>query len=633
MSKEKSKISIRLNRIWHPINIYNKFKKIYFSIIPKGSKGYDFTHSIINIFLKQLKFFNIYYREWIKRFDTLSEKDIRAITNEIHLLEKKPAFSVVMPVYNPPPDLLEQAIQSVINQLYPYWELCIADDASTDPCIAPLLLEYAEKDERIKTVFREENGHISAASNSALELASNEFIALLDHDDIFHPLALYYTAKEINQHPDSIVIYSDEDKITRRGKRLDPYFKPDFDYELLLSQNMISHLGVYRTSAVRDVGGFRVGLEGSQDYDLVLRVLDNCKPNQIHHIPRPLYHWRTIRESAARNLNIKPYAIDAATKALNDHLIRRSIDGRVTFLPDLAGYHISYELPDQIPMITIVILCEHLSSGLYNTADEILSNTNYKNLKIMIGSAETSEEDINKIPRHLQETIRIYHPGKSQSITYPQLVNQCLKTVSSDFVCLMDESLTGFKPGWLNDLIGQSLQQGVGVVGPKIINTKNNRVESNGIVFLADKAPQHLSKGEEKELNGYFGWGKLTRGYSALSNMCLVFNRNHIEAVSGFDEILHDPLYCSVDFCLKLKELGYRNILRPMVELYIPKQHILNPTFKTQTQQMEQDQVFLENRWDKWLQNDPGFNPNLEIIDEKFLINLNLNRTASRKKT
>jgi len=326
MSENISNKPERNNKqFWHSINIYNNLKRLYFSIIPKGSKVYDFTHSFLNIFLKQLKLFNIYYREWIRRFDTPSMEDIQAIRNHINLMAKKPPISVIMPVYNPPLELLDQAIQSVINQVYPYWELCIADDASTDSSIPSLIQDYIQNDERIKAVFRKENGHISAASNSALELATYDFMALLDHDDILHPLALYYVANEINNHPESVIIYSDEDKITRRGKRLDPYFKPDFDYELLLSQNMVSHLGVYRTSIVRNVGGFRTGLEGSQDYDLVLRVLEHCETDQIHHIPRPLYHWRTIRESAARNLNIKPYAIDAATQALTDHFSRRSI--------------------------------------------------------------------------------------------------------------------------------------------------------------------------------------------------------------------------------------------------------------------------------------------------------------------
>jgi len=623
MSDNKNnKANNNLNQFWHSINIYNNLKKLYFSIIPKGSKVYDLTHAFLNIFLKQLKLFNIYYREWIRRFDTPSLEDLQVIRDQIKMMAKKPAFSVIMPVYNPPPELLEQAIQSVLNQVYPLWELCIADDASTDPRIPGLIRDYIQKDERIKAVFREENGHISAASNSALKIANNEFLALLDHDDILHPLALYFVADEINEHPDSVIIYSDEDKITRRGKRLDPYFKPDFDYELLLSQNMVSHLGVYRSSVVRDVGGFRIGLEGSQDYDLVLRVLDHCETYQIHHIPRPLYHWRIIRESAARNLNIKPYAIDAATKALNDHFIRRSINAQVKFLPDLAGYNISYDLPSPPPSVTIIIPGYIMSEGIFNQVNEILRKTIYPNFQLMIGLAESDDQDIRTIPQQLQERVLIRRYKIERNTPYSRLVNQCVSAAESDFICLLDETLTGFEPGWLRTLLGQATQPGIGTVGPKLINSGNNRVVSNGIVFLGEKSPQHLSKGEEKEMNGYFGWGKLTRGYTALSNKCLLFKHQHFLSVSGFNETLNSPIYCGIDFCIKLKELGYRNVLRPLVELYIPKHHLINYGSDIPLNLLNQDKVYIEKHWRKWLLNDPGFNPNLDIIDEKFLINL-----------
>jgi len=620
----------KLKKFLYPITVYNNLKKLYFSIIPKGSKAYDFTHSFLNIFLKQLQLFNIYYKEWVRRFDTFTEESIQEIHRQITIMEDNPAISVIMPVYNPPPEFLVQAIQSVLDQIYPYWELCIADDASTDPRIPALIDEFVQKDKRIKSVFRKENGHISAASNSALGLATNEFMALLDHDDVLHPLALFFVAKVINKHPDSVIIYSDEDKITKRGKRLDPYFKPDFNYELLLSQNMVSHLGVYRTRIVKDVGGFRVGLEGSQDYDLVLRVLDHCEPDQIHHVPRPLYHWRMIRESAARNLYVKPYAINAATKALNDHFSRRSINAQIEFLPDLAGYNVSYDLPSPSPSLSILIPGYRMSEEIINQVDEILRKTMYTNFQIMIGLAESDDYDFSSIPQQLRERIQIHLCKIESGKAYSQIVNQCVSSAASDFVCLLDESLSGFKPDWLRNLMGQAIQPGIGAVGPKLINSENDRVVSNGIVLLAEKAPQHLSKGEEKDMNGYFGWGKLTRGYSALSNMCLLFLRKHFISVSGFNEALHLPINCGIDFCLKLKELGYRNVLRPLVELYITKHHISAQRHDTPIPLLEQDMVYIERHWQKWLRKDPGFNPNLDIIDEKFLINLSPKNQISR---
>lgn len=385
MEKDQNKnFLIKLQKILHLHNIYNALKNFYFSIFPKGSKFYNFTYGFLRIFLRKIHLFNIYYHEWIRHNDTFDQRNISEITEVIEMFEHKPHFSIIMPVYNPPIKLLESAILSVINQVYPYWELCIADDASTNPDVRSLLESYTQQDKRIKVVFREENGHISAASNSALALANHEFIALLDHDDMMHPLALYFVSQTILADPDSQIIYSDEDKITKRGRRLDAYFKPDFDYHLLLSHNMISHLGVYRTETVGNVGGFRIGLEGSQDYDLFLRVYDEINPDKIHHIPFPLYHWRISSQSAAEDVNIKPYAIEAGKQALKDHLNRQSIHAHVKFLPELASYQVNYDLPATKPGVTILIRDQEFTESLKHCVDSLIENTEYPNYSIVL---------------------------------------------------------------------------------------------------------------------------------------------------------------------------------------------------------------------------------------------------------
>jgi len=612
----------KLRRFWHPINIYNRVKSLYFAIIPKGSKAYNFTYGFLRIFLKQLHLFNIYYQEWIRRFDTLTEDAVQEVQAQINAMPEKPQISVVMPVYNPPPELLAQAIQSVLDQVYPYWELCIADDASTDPRIKAMLQSYAQKDPRIHVVFRETNGHISAASNSALELVTSDFIALLDHDDLLHPLALYYVAQTLQAHPDSIIIYSDEDKITRKGRRLDPYFKPDFDYELVLSQNMISHLGVYQTDAVRQVGGFRIGLEGSQDYDLMLRVLEHCEPTQIRHIPRPLYHWRIFRESAARDVNVKPYAIQAGTRALSEHLARRGVDARVTFLPELSAYAVNYALPDPPPAVTLILLAQAFSEPLIAAVDALLDQTDYPNYHLCLCLHSLTAQNPPDLKPGWCTKIQIVTLDPDQPFNFAQAVNQCASSAASDYICLLDSALTGFTPGWLGELVSQAAQPEIGTVAPRLINHKK-RVYSNGIVLLPESPPQHLSKGEEQRVNGYFGWAKLTRGYAALSEKCLLIKTETFKVVGGFDPDLQTPLYAGVDFCLKLKTQGYRNILRPGVALYIGGDPHYNNADEIIRQQEQADLEIFENRWRDRMHNDPAFNPNLTIIDEgKILVNL-----------
>lgn len=264
----------------------------------------------------------------------------------------QPLISIIMPVYNTPEKYLREAIQSVLNQVYSNWELCIADDASSQPHIKLVLEEYLKQDSRIKVVFRESNGHISNASNSALSIATGEFIALLDHDDILTPHALYEVASLLNSHPEADMIYSDEDFIDDDGQLSHPYFKPDWCPDTFLANMYICHLGVYRHSIVKEIGGFRVGFEGSQDYDLVLRFTE--KTEQIFHIADILYHWRTHAASTNINPSAKSYAFVAARKALSEALIRRKEPGFVLDVPNYPGcYVIRYDIkePDLVSII------------------------------------------------------------------------------------------------------------------------------------------------------------------------------------------------------------------------------------------------------------------------------------------
>ena len=235
------------------------------------------------------------YERWVREHDTLDDGDRRAIRAHIAALARRPLISVVVPVYNPPRQYLEEMIKSVLRQLYPDWELCIADDASTSPHVQSVLQDYAALDSRIKVMRRDINGHVSAATNSALELATGEFVALLDHDDVLSERALYEVAVELDTHADAQVIYSDSDSIDDSGRRSTPYFKTDWDPDLMLGHNMVSHLGVYRRSLLQQLGGLSSGYDGSQDYELMLRASEHVAPGQIRHIPAVLYHWRRDR--------------------------------------------------------------------------------------------------------------------------------------------------------------------------------------------------------------------------------------------------------------------------------------------------------------------------------------------------
>ncbi len=332
------------------------------------------------------------YHEWIRRYDRLSRDDRRLIAEQIARLENPPLFSVLLPVYNSHPKWLRRAVRSVQAQLYPHWELCIADDASTDRKTWPLLEKLARHDPRIRLMRRTENGHISAASNDALALARGEFVALLDHDDGLAPTALYFVALALQKNPKLQVIYSDEDKLDRQSRRSDPYFKSDWNPQLFLGQNFISHLGVYRTELVRQVGGFRVGFEGSQDYDLTLRCLEQVEPTQIHHIPRVLYHWRTTDQSTASYATAKPYAQEAALRAVQEHLDRTGVAGQVE--PHYGAYQrVRYALPNERPLVSILIPTRDRAPLLRICLESIFARTDYEPYEVLVLDNESREPD------------------------------------------------------------------------------------------------------------------------------------------------------------------------------------------------------------------------------------------------
>jgi len=269
------------------------------------------------------------YGRWIAQYDILTPSDALTWRRRLRGLRRQPLISILLPVYNPDLHLLQVAIDSVKNQIYQQWELCLADDASTDTAVRPFLEELARSDERMRVTFRPQNGHIAACSNSALALARGEWCALLDQDDALAEIALAAVACEIAQQPEAGIIYSDEDKIDAEGTRSNPYFKNDWNAELFFGQNFINHLGVYRTSLVLELGGFRKGFDGSQDYDLALRCIERLQPLQIRHIPRVLYHWRMVEGSVAGDATAKPYAQEAARRAIAEHLERSGVAARV----------------------------------------------------------------------------------------------------------------------------------------------------------------------------------------------------------------------------------------------------------------------------------------------------------------
>ncbi len=341
------------------------------------------------------------YASWVAAYDTLTPDSADRIRQKLAGLTRRPLISVLMPVYNTPEKWLVAAIESVRQQLYDNWELCIADDASQQPHVRKILARCQKKDPRIKVAFRETNGHISAASNSALALAHGEFIALLDHDDILRPHALACVALELEAHPKADLIYSDEDKIDEDGQRYAPYFKPDWNPDLFLVQNYISHLGIYRTLLVRDVGGFRVGYEGSQDWDLAMRVIERTGADRIRHIPKILYHWRSVPGSTAGFIDAKSYATQTKEKVICDHFARVGIEATVS--PTKEGYsRIHYSLPHTPPKVALIIPTRNRLDVLRPCIESLRTKTSYPNFDLLIVDNDSDDPETLQYLRELE---------------------------------------------------------------------------------------------------------------------------------------------------------------------------------------------------------------------------------------
>jgi O-antigen biosynthesis protein len=555
------------------------------------------------------------YPLWVKRYDTMTAATRKKLGSRVDALPTQPLISVVVPTYNARPEWLAAAIDSVREQIYPNWELCIADDASTKPEIKPLLQKYAMKDSRIKVVFREKNGHISAASNSALAVATGDWIALLDHDDLLPEHALYWVAQAIVDHPDVRIIYSDEDKIDDNGKRHSHYFKCDFNADLFYSHNMISHLGVYQAALLQEVGGFRLGMEGSQDHDLALRCIEHIRPDQVHHIPRVLYHWRSHSESTAHSPGAKPYAAVSGERALNEHFARTFVDAVAEYNGD--GYRVHYSVPTPPPLVSIVIPTRNGHTVLRKCVDSILERTDYRNYEIVIVDNGSDQSESRSYLDQLQKMSNIHLVREDRPFNYSALNNLGARAASGEILALLNNDLEVISPEWLSEMVSLAVQPGVGAVGARLWYP-NGSMQHAGVILGLGGVAGHGHKFIEN-CHGYCGRAQLIQSLSAVTAACLVVRKTVFEEVGGFDEARLKIDFNDVDFCLRIREAGYRNVYTPFAELYhhesVSRGKIDTPMKKAQ---FDSEVSYMKERWGDLLENDPAYSPNLTLADEDF---------------
>lgn len=552
--------------------------------------------------------------------NTIDDRKRNRILEDIKSFNSLPLISIIMPAYKSDVVLFEEAIESVVGQVYLNWELLIIDDCTPMDNIKKVVDKYSEDDERIKFYRLEKNCNISLATNYGVSKANGEFIFLMDHDDLITEDAIYEVVRVINENKDVDIIYSDDDKIGMDGKRYDPQFKPDFSPELLLSYMYFSHIFVIRKKMYDLVGGCRIGYEGSQDYDLALRITE--KTNNIIHIPKILYHWRATPTSTATSANTKPYSLINGEKAVRDAVKRRGIPANVKspkFALDanLGIYELKYNYEYE-PLVSIIIPNKNNKDILKRCLESIISKSNYNNYEIIIVDNFSDDlETLNYLNTLNQKILKIQNINNK--FNFSRMVNYGVQHAKGEYIILLNNDTEVISPTWIEDMLVYMYVNGVGVVGSKLIY-KDGSVQHAGVVLkMFNGVAGHAFKLIPNWDGGYLSYANVVRNYSAVTAACLMTSKNIYISVGGFDEQDFGISFNDVDFCMKVINSGYRVVYNPSALLY---------HHEGKTRGVEQSGHFSDpkeeynfvSRWNLDKIEDKYYNPNLSYLNEKFEI-------------
>ncbi len=551
---------------------------------------------------------NIY--DWYKYSPTIPEyqKQVQGWKGFKH----KPLISLIMPTYNTPITYLEECIESVQLQSYPNWELCIADDASPNKDVAQTIKRYAKEDNRIKFVQRKKNGHISAATNSALEIATGEFSALLDHDDVIWPNALYEIVAAINRQPDVDLVYTDEDKIDSDNKiHSYPVFKPDWSPEFLESCNYITHFACMRTKLLNAVGGLRVGYEGAQDWDLFLRITE--KTDKIVHIPKVVYSWRIHEASTALNTDTKPYVYEAQRKLLEDHVERMGLGGVVRQGIIKQHSSIQYGLIDE-PLVSVVVYGPK-TEMFKRCVESIFRHTTYKNFETVLVAASPAIESYCKqvAKKHKECTVEVVGGASA-----PNALNRVVPQTKGDYVVLVDATTVPITAGWLELMLADVQRQGIAAVGGKTISSDKTRIMRAGVAMGVYGLYAPLLEGMPTEDVHYMRglYGQSRRNTAAVDSGCIMLDKGMVRKLGSFDESLGDMFI--VDYCLRALQDGSRIVYNPFVESVDQRDLTAGDASKKRNQKVVEE---FQKKWARYIEDDPYFNPNYTRCNAQLDIN------------
>lgn len=545
------------------------------------------------------------FQRWL-RVHAPSQEELNRMGVEALSLTYAPMIDVIMPVCDPELPWLEAAVRSVRDQVYPHWHLCIADDASRRPEIRNYLDRIASEEPRVSLVRQEVRGGISVASNAALDLATGEFACFLDHDDELSPHALYQIVKALNENSTLDLIYSDECALESDGRLTDPHFKPSFSPDLLMSMNYIGHLTTCRVSLLRQLGGFRSGFDGSQDYDLLLRLTEIT--DQIRHVPDILYHWRRTRDSTSGNIGAKPYAFVAASKALTEAAQRRGFPAQVT-MGTPGRFRVRYAVR-HTPFVSILIPTRNRRDLLERCLSSIREKTTYQPYEILVLDNESDEASSRRYLRELEKSDAVRVIAARGAFNWSAINNIGAKSALGEHLVFLNNDTEILTPEWLAEIVAQGQRPQVGAVGAKLL-FPDGRIQHAGVVVGMGGVAGHAFYGHDDDRQSYFDWTESVRNVSAVTGACMLTRRSVFEALGGFREDLKVS-YNDVDYCLRLGVHGYTVVWTPHAVL----RHYESAS-RRRLQPREDERLFLD-AWHDLV--DPYVSPNLDVDDVLFRI-------------
>ena len=601
------KIFSKLESVFNIFGAFFKFTKMlrkkYGLIVPLSSLKMELHELKDEIRNRNFKnFYNSYnlvdYNKWI---DTREEK------TEYKELDYNPLISVLIPVYNIGKEYLSKCLDSILNGHYQNFEICLVDDCSKNEETIETLKEYEQKDERIKVKYRKENGHISRTTNDALEMAKGEFVALVDNDDELTEDALYCVARALNEDNTLDFIYSDEDKLDYRGNRYYPNFKPDYSPDTLMALNYICHLAVIRKKIVEEVGGFEVGLEGSQDHDLFLKIVE--KTDRIYHIPKILYHWRIVKGSTSETLDNKEYAIEKGRLAVENALKRRNLSGTVTTEQKCLHYIVNYDVKEE-PLVSIIIPTKDYADITEQCLKSIYEKTDYKNYEIIVmNNNSEKKETFDLFDKYKKKYKNFRVIDANYEFNYSKINNDAVKNAKGEYICLLNNDTEVISSNWLTSMVGYASLPYIGAVGAKLL-FPDNTIQHCGIILGLGGTAGHIGVNlpEDDLLN--FGRLLVPFDCSAVTAACLLVSKKKYLEVNGLEENL-TVAFNDVDFNMKLLEKGYYNICLPQAKLYHYESKTRGyDTTSEKHKRFLKEKEYMFNKWEDKIKNDKFYNKN-----------------------